>query len=278
VADFRDPWTDINYYHELPHTPLARRADAALERLVLTEADAVVSVSPTWCDLLARKGAENVHLVQNGYDASDFPRFAYGPSEDEFVLTYVGSLYASRNPVTLWRTLHRLRAAGRLPKLRIRLVGAVDPVVHQSLRRYGLDAITEHVPYVPHQEAIGYMQQAALLLLVVEPFDKDEGMLTGKVYEYLASGRPVLGLGPPQGDAALLLDATMAGAMVDHDDVPGVAAIVQGHYDSWARGHKPTGAPMYVVREFSRRAQTAVLADVLFSLTDPSSTGVMSYA
>jgi hypothetical protein len=278
LADFRDPWTDINYYHELPHMPLARRLDAALERLVVRSASAVVSVSPTWCGLMSRKGAKSVYLVQNGYDAADFPRFAYGPSEDAFVLTYVGSLYASRNPVTLWRTLQRLRAAGCIPKLRLRLVGTVEPVVHASLRRYGLDAIAEHVPYVPHREAIGYMQKASLLLLVVERFGQDAGMLTGKVYEYLASRRPVLGIGPPEGDASLLLDATMAGTMVDQEDAAGIAALVQGYYTAWEHGHKPTGAPMYVVREFSRQAQTAALADALYALSDPPTRDVLRFA
>jgi glycosyltransferase involved in cell wall biosynthesis len=273
MADFRDPWTDINYYHELPHTPLARRLDAALERRVLTEASGVVTVSPTWCDLLRTKGAEPVHLVQNGFDPADFPRFAYASSDAAFVLTHVGSLYASRNPEPLWAMLARLRAAGRLPKLRLRLVGRVDAAVRASLARHGLAEVTEFVGYVPHEEAIAYMQRASMLLLLVEPFPADAGMITGKVYEYMAAGRPVLGVGPADGDAAALLEGTMAGMLFDRDDTAGAAAFVQGHYASWTHGVTPTGAPPYAMHGYSRQAQTAALADALFLLPDPPPLG-----
>ena len=205
VADFRDPWTDINYYQELPHTPPARRLDAALERAVLRSASAVTTVSPSWRALLARKAGSDAGpcaVVHNGFDPEDFEGERAAVSRDHFVLTYVGSLYASRNPEGLWRALSQLRTREAVPKLRLRLVGRVDPGVLRALQDRGLEAITERVPYVPHAEAVRYMQQAALLLLTIESFPRDEGMITGKLYEYLAAGRPVLGIGPPGGDGS----------------------------------------------------------------------------
>ena len=265
VADFRDPWTDINYYHELPHTRWARRLDSALERMVLRRAVAVTTVSPTWADLLAHKAEAQtpVHVVHNGYDADDFADGDGAVSGEHFDLTYVGSLYASRNPSVVWRVLADLRSAGRLPKLRLRLVGSVDPTVETALREHGLRDITTVTGYVPHAEAVAEMQQAALLLLVIEAFDADGGMITGKLYEYLASQRPVLGVGPPGGDAAALLQSTGGGMMVGRADAESLRDALLAHYDAWASGAPTSGAAPSAVAPYRRRAQTERLARVL---------------
>ncbi|ARA92991.1 group 1 glycosyl transferase [Rhodothermaceae bacterium RA] len=267
LADFRDPWTDINYYHELPHTALARRLDAALERGVLRHASAVTTVSPSWQRLLAARTPDRpdaVHVVQNGFDVDDFVASAGVESEaDRFTLTYVGSLYASRNPVVVWQALRRLREEGSLPRFRLRLVGKVDPVVRASLTEAGLDDVVEEPGYRPHDEAVAWMRRSHLLLLVVEAFPHNAGMITGKLYEYLASGRPVLGIGPVQGDAAALLRATGGGEMMGYAERDRVAACVRAHYEAWAAGRPPAGAPPEALRPFTRRRQTERLADVL---------------
>jgi glycosyltransferase involved in cell wall biosynthesis len=269
VADFRDPWTDINYYHELPHTAPARWADAQLERLVLKRADVVTTVSPTWSALLAGKanGQTPVHVVHNGFDAEDFDENGPSVSSDHFELTYVGSLYASRNPEMLWRVLGRLRERGALPKLRLRLVGAIEPVVQEALTEHGLDSITEVVSYVPHAEAVEHMQRAGLLLLIIEAFEADRGMITGKLYEYLAAGRPVLGIGPSDGDAAHLLDVTGGGRMFSRSEDEALEAYLLDQYAAWEEGQPRAGIERTTVAPYSRRAQTGELAKVLSRTT-----------
>ena len=267
TADFRDPWTDINYYQELPHTPLARIIDAALERAVLRNASAVATVSPSWRDLLARKAATSAQkfaVVQNGFDREDFAREEeVVVSEERFVLTYVGSLYASRNPTALWRALALLRDRGAVPDLRLRLVGSVDPGICREISAVGLDAITECVSYVAHERATRYMQEAALLLLVIESFPHDAGMITGKLYEYLAAGRPVLGIGPPSGDASTLLQQTDAGQLFARDDAEGIARFIEAQYAAWEEGSPVSGALLEAIDPYSRRAQAERLAALL---------------
>jgi hypothetical protein len=165
--------------------------------------------------------------------------------------------------VGLWDAIERLRADDRVPALRIRLVGTVDPNVHRSLRARGLSSITEHVSYVPHAEAVALMRQAGLLLLTIEDFPQAEGMMTGKIYEYLASGRPVLGVGPPDGDAAALLRRTDGGRLFGRDDVSGLAEYIQTHYEAWVDGTPQPGASPGAVRPYRRRAQTEQMATEL---------------
>jgi len=269
VADFRDPWTDINYYQELPHTRWAKWLDAALERMVIRRAQAVTAVSPTWRDLLERKGAARPHngnrftVVQNGFDECDIPATPALPSTETFDLTHVGSLYASRNPTGLWRAVRRLREQGRVPDLRLRLVGTVDPSVRAALRRHGLADITEFVSYVPHEEAVAYMQRAGVLLLSIEDFPASAGMLTGKIYEYLASGRPILGVGDAEGDAAALLRKTEGGRLFGRTDVSGVVQFIQSQYEAWEQGLPRVGAAPGALHPYRRRSQTKQLAGLL---------------
>lgn len=275
IADFRDPWTDINYYQELPHTRWAQRLDSLLDRMVLRRAQAVTTVSPGWRDLLAAK-VENrprgaFHVVHNGYDEADVDRDPSAVDEDVFALTHVGSLYASRNPTGLWQALRQLRDEDAIPNLRIRLVGMVDPNVREALQAHGLAGIAEHVSYVPHDEAVEYMQRAGLLLLSIETFPAATGMLTGKLYEYLASGRPVLGVGPASGDAADLLDKTDGGQLFARTDVDGMAESIRRHYDAWDDGTPESGAPTDRISPYRRQAQTEALSGILDEVTASTS-------
>ena len=266
VADFRDPWTGINFYDELPMSAAARALDRRLERRVLRSADAVVTVSPTWARELDAKGglpAGTVRVIANGFDPDDVAGPAVAPSRETFDLVYVGSLYGSRDPETLWRAVEALRARGRVPRLRIRLVGRVDDAVRSSLRDHGLSDAAHEIGVVPHAEAVRAMRGAALLFLSVEPVSNAAGILTGKLYEYLASGRPVLALGPVGADADQLLRRTGGGALFDRADAHGLAESLREQYAEWAQGRPRAGASAEALVPLSRREQAGHLASLV---------------
>ena len=272
VADFRDPWTGINYYDELPMTAAARAVDRRLEGAVLRHADAVTTVSPTWAEAIARKGARavgaarpgsgTVHVVHNGFDPDDFAGAAPPVPSDRFVLAHVGSLYASRDAPAVWEAMARLVSRG-MDRLRLRLVGPVDASVRASIARHGLEPYVEHRPYVPHPEAVAEMRAATALLLTIEPFALGAGMITGKAYEYLASGRPVVGVGTAGGDAARLLASTGAGALFGRADARGIERHLGGLYEAWQRTGTVRGAALTAVAPFSRRLQAERVASIV---------------
>jgi hypothetical protein len=150
--------------------------------------------------------------------------------------------------------------------LRVRLVGHIDPVVIQAAERRGLGDLLKQRRYVPHPEAIQTMKNAGVLLLVINRVPGAEGIMTGKLYEYLASGRPILGIGPVAGDAAAVLEATGAGRMFDFDDVAGVASFVHQHYVAWQMGYPKSGATARATAAYSRQGQAQVLAGLLEAL------------
>jgi len=267
-ADFRDPWTDISYYRELPLTPLARQIDAALERSVLREADRVIAVSPSLRRMLARKTQTPISVIMNGFDEADFKGDEVRKQE-KFVISHVGNLAASQNPDALWKALRQMREQGLIPDLRLLMVGNVDAAVRKEIAGHGLEDILEYVPYVPHDEAVAYMRGASLLLLCINQVPDAACIMTGKLFEYLASGRPVLGIGPPEGDAAAVLDETGAGTMFAHHDVESVGAYVLRHYEAWASGHPFEGADRESRAPFSRKEQAKQLAALLSEVAYP---------
>ena len=269
IADLHDPWTDISYYDEFPHTAWARRLDAHFERSVLREASTVTTVSPSWADLFHDKAPNQYAVIENGFDADRFANVQV-ESNTAFTLAHVGKLYASRNPTAVWDALATLREQGAIPELRVELTGTVDPVARRSIERHDLTSIVTVKDFVPHHEAIRRMARSTLLLLVIEPFAQAEGMITSKLYEYLASGRPVLGVGPPDGDAAALLREHDAGAMVSWGDAEQAASVLRAHYEAWAAGSPRPGASWDDIQVHNRRQQAQRLADVLTAAVDAS--------
>ena len=265
IADFRDPWTDIHYNESLQRTRLARRLDAHLERSVLEGADAVVTVSDPLRASLEAKGARGpVVTIRNGFDPADFD----GPPEpvrtDRFEVAYVGTLYEV--PTSFLDAVADLRYRGDLGRAALRFVGSVPEGLAEAADARGLGGLVEVVPAVPHAEAVRAMRRAALLLLTIEPWSYADAIVPGKTFEYLASGRPVLGLGPVGGEAASIVRAAGAGRVVPHTDGAAVADVLREHYAAWAAGTPLPGAQPDALAPYARPAQAADLAALVRSL------------
>jgi glycosyltransferase involved in cell wall biosynthesis len=263
IADLRDPWTDIYYYQELLHRPAAARRDAAFESRVLHHADHVITVSSPIRDLLLRKSARldagRFHVLPNGYDEEDFP-----PSPpvrpSAFVVTYVGTMAASYRPAAVLRVLGGMKQRG-LP-VQLRMVGTHAATVAQEVEEQGLGGCTNFIPYVAHPEAVRHMQESDVLLLIIPDVEHSEGILTGKLFEYLGSRRPVLGLGPVTGEAANILEECRAGKMFGRDDEGGIREYLEAVYEKWKRGEDLANADD-THKKYSRRELTRQLAAYL---------------
>lgn len=263
VTDLRDPWTEIDYYADLPMTAPARRVDAWLERTVLANASAVVAVSESIGRRLLSSTRTPIEVIENGFDPADFERGDVQVSDERFVVRHVGNLNAARNPVGLWRALRELEAAETMPDLTLSFVGNVDPVVLETASEFGLGDLIEVEAYVPHDDAVRLMRESTLLLLSVNRVDGAEGIVTGKLYEYVASGRPVLGIGPPRGDAGRVLGESGAGQIFDFDDVEGIRTFMRACYEGWTSGRTLRGATWDRAGWYSRRERARRLGRVL---------------
>lgn len=130
LADFRDPWTTMDYYKDLKLTRFADKRHNLLESKVLLAASAVVVVGRLMQDEFESKGAQRVELITNGFDESDFADGAQTLDTD-FTIVHVGSFFKRRNPIALWKAIALLKKINHplLQYLKIKLVGRIDPFV-----------------------------------------------------------------------------------------------------------------------------------------------------
>lgn len=217
-ADFRDPWTDIYYYRMFYPSAWARRRDTELEHSVLERAERVLTVSDDLKRLLASKlngDSAKFVVVPNGYDPADFEANAQVPNNPVRTLVYTGTLTLDYPLEALYTALRTYcRAHGSL-----KLVFAGRPAQEA---KDALEALTRELPlsvefkgYLPHAESVALLQGADALLLLIPELPNNRGILTGKLFEYLGSGRPIWGFGPVDGDANAILRETRAGGLYE---------------------------------------------------------------
>ncbi len=220
IADFRDPWTRMFYYKHLCLSKFADRKHHRLEQGVLDEADLVLAVSPPVRDDFQAQTRTPVHLITNGYDEDDFPVREPGSRRDgKFRIVHTGLFAADGNPLKLWDALARRCREDEdfAQRLEIRLAGKTDAPVLEAIRERGLGAQLVDLGYLPHSRVVQEQQEADLLILPLRHEPEYAKVLPGKIFEYIASGRPVLGIGQEDGAAAAILRDSGAGRMYDWD-------------------------------------------------------------
>ena len=267
IADFRDPWTEIDFYDDLYLTRWADRKQHKLERKVLTKADKVVTIGWDCARGLGRLGNRNVRVIPNGFDWEADNAQQDAPLSKEFTLTHLGVITPSRNAPQLWAALKELKEENEefSKDLKIRLIGQVDQSVAQSLSEAGLKDNTEIISYVPHDEVLPMQQSSQVLLLLINNTPNAKGILTGKLFEYLASGRPILCIGPEDGDAARVLSETQAGNTIGFDDKAGIKTALQSYYNRF-KNNELTSSKSDSINAYSRQSLSQNYASLLESI------------
>ena len=241
IADFRDPWTEIFYFKHLNLGQMALNKHKRLEQSVLDEAKKVVVVSSKMRDDFKKRTSTPVEIITNGYDPADFEKVS--PVEEEltadkkrpFVLTHTGIFVDNGNPNELWSVLKERVSVDKefAHRLRIRLIGKVDDSVMKSIEDAGLAGNTVNMGYMPHLETVARQKSADVLLLPLRKEPEAAAILTGKFFEYIASGRKILAFGPVNGDLGRALAETGSGKIVDFNDRKGIKTAIDELYEAF---------------------------------------------
>jgi glycosyltransferase involved in cell wall biosynthesis len=263
VADLRDSL--VAHPHRDAQRLLVRAKEQGhqlVARLAASSADAVVTVSDAIAEEMRALGPKGpVVTIANGSDFDDFAGLAYHGGSDRFRITHAGSFFGKRDPKPF------LTALARVDGVVARFVGDI----RSSDREWaaGIADRMELVPYAPHRRSLELQRDSeALLLLIPEAEGRGRGVLSGKVFEYLAAERPILALVPPDGAAARLLTETGAGVVVAPDDIDGIARELAAMRDRWRAGELDgTGLSDEWRTRLSRRARVQELADLLERLS-----------
>jgi len=218
IADLRDPWTDIYYYKKFYPAFFPRMIDSAYEKNVLSSADRIITVGKSLKELFASKIAgieEKIEVISNGYDEDDF-KALYSSNPKVFTISYIGTL-SGVYPVTgFLKALNFLTENGI--GYRLRFTGIVSPEQKEMICTAAGNSNIEFIPFSGHSIAVANMLHTSVLLLVIPDHASSGSIITGKLFEYLASGKPIICIGPVDGDAAGIIEETGHGRTFSYDD------------------------------------------------------------
>ena len=218
ITDFRDPWTTIGYHDKLKLTARAQKKHKYLEQMVLNSCDHIITTSPTTKKDFEQLTKTAVTCITNGFEHEGDTNIK---PDTTFSLSHIGSLLEKRNPILLWEVLGAIKKENKnfSIDLRIKLAGKVSEAVIQTIKVYGLEDNLELLGYVDHKQALKLQRKAQVLLLIEINSEETKAIIPGKVFEYLASHRPILAIGPQHADFFELVRSTGSGFCFNYDEI-----------------------------------------------------------
>ena len=263
LADFRDPWSEWGFLDSLKVGVLAKALHRKLERKVLNTADEVITITPFYVKQFERLSGRKVRLVTNGFDEDDFKDFQLIKS-DKFLIRHIGIVNEKCDPRPFMQAVSELCKDDEEIKknILVEFVGEVHPSFKEFvISDVSLSTITKFTATVPHQELMNIYSTSSVLLLILTGYKDAEGYMPGKLFEYLATGIPILGVGPTNGDAAVLLNEIRSGCMIDGSDLEGIRNYIRKCFEEW-RSDKPDNR-IVSASKYSRKELTSELINLL---------------
>lgn len=264
IADFRDPWTNLYYNKEFKQLSFAKNKHLKLEKNVLKSADCVITVSNSLKKEF-EKNANRVEVITNGFDDEVLQDFNT-KLDVKFSISYIGLLPKQSNPKVLFEVLKNICLENEdfQKDLELNFIGDISDEVLKEIDVNQLTNNSNFVGYVSHQKAIEYQKKSQVLLLLIPNVENAEGILTGKLFEYLTAKRPILAIGPSKGDLSVILQNTKAGSVIDYNDKVSLRAEILKMYEDFKGNGLEVASKN--IDQFHRKQLTKQLAAVIKSL------------
>ena len=215
VADFRDPWTDRFYNFENKRLWLTEKIDKFLENSVINSASDCITVSRS----ISKYFKKPFHVIPNGYDDKDFKKSDKSISK-KIKIGYIGTMTKSQSPNNFFHAVSNLNKEDNV--FEINFTGNIHPDIKNYIAKQNFDCFVNYHPYMEHKDAIQEMCKSDFLLLVIPNTEKNEGIVTGKLFEYIRSMTKIVMIGPKESDAAKIMNETSAGMCFEYNDQQGV--------------------------------------------------------
>lgn len=273
LADFQDPWTQVDYYKLFKISNWAHKKHLKLEQEVFKYADKITTVSNSWKSDLEKIGARDVGVVYWGFDEDDFSEI-HQDLDKSFTITHIGLMGFDRNPKTLFKVLSELKS--ELPqfgeKLRFQLVGQLDYEIISTLKEYKLEDSITNFGMIKRESVLQKIVNSQLLLLLLNQADNIKGRLPGKMFEYLAAKRPILCMGSPESDAAKILKTSQSGSCFEYDDAVKIKKYLVISFNLFLDNELNNNVVSN--NKYSVINQVKKIGSILDSITNSSSAGV----
>lgn len=206
IADLRDPWTDIYFYDKFFPSILARKIDSKYEKNVIEKSNIAICVSPSIQKTLTKRYPQSkIEVITNGYDEIDFSKELFANTKKNKELVYTGTL------TTDYPLQEIIDLSNRIPELNFSFFGSTPREFREMVAENKLDNQFKFNKTIPHSEITKEMINAGILLLLIPKVPQNEGILTGKLFEYIGSKSPILAIGPKNGDVEGIIKETNSG-------------------------------------------------------------------
>jgi galactitol-specific phosphotransferase system IIB component len=260
VADFRDPWTTIGYHKALKLSEFAANKHKQLESKVLNNADLILVTSPSTRAEFKKITSKPIEVITNGYDVE---KIGNQIVDKKFSLAHIGSFLSERNPRILWESISELIRENPLfaSHFQLKLIGAVSQEVLDSIALFQLQNYVNNLGYVSHDEAIVHQKKSQILLLIEINSEDTKSIIPGKLFEYLVSERPIIGLGPKGSDFAEIIIDTNTGVFVDYSEKEKLKNYIANYFSLFLEGNLKTNG--VGLQKYSRKNLTEKLANLL---------------
>ena len=260
VADFRDPWTTIGYHKALKLLEFAANKHKQLENKVLNNADLILVTSPSTRAEFKKITSKPIEVITNGYDVE---KIGNQIVDKKFSLAHIGSFLSERNPRILWESISELIRENPLfaSHFQLKLIGAISQEVLDSIALFQLQNYVNNLGYISHDEAIVHQKKSQVLLLIEINSEDTKSIIPGKLFEYLVSERPIIGVGPKGCDFAEIIIDTNTGVFVDYSEKEKLKNYIANYFSLFLEGNlKSNGVGL---QKYSRKNLTEKLANLL---------------
>lgn len=260
IADFRDPWTSIVYHKELKLSAKSAKKHKTLEKKVLNTADHIIVTSPSTKTEFSEITSQPIEVITNGYDVEQIEKqFLDG----KFSLAHIGSFLSERNPRILWKALKELIKENKDFKndFELKLAGVVSQQVLDTIKEFNLDSFVKDLGYLSHKDSVIEQRKSQVLLLVESDSEETKAILPGKLYEYMASHRPILAIANENSDIKKIITQTNTGVFCDYSEKEKVKETLRNYYKLYQENNLrsfPIG-----LQFFSRKNLTKKLSELI---------------
>ncbi|MDU7253018.1 MAG: TDP-N-acetylfucosamine:lipid II N-acetylfucosaminyltransferase [Clostridium sp.] len=272
VCDFRDEWTN-NPYANFHKNDLGYKMIEQMEKNILEKSNKIITTTP-----LARKNyidilnvpKEKIITITNGYDEEDFQNIELSKEKNnKFTIIHNGMLYMIRTPETFLMAIKKLIDESKINKNKIEIIFSYtenkDKWINY-LKENNMDSIVTFKDYMTHEDSVNLSINSNMLLLIVGPGEKNKGVYTGKIFEYLRMGKPILSLSPKDGVVDKLLNETRCGENFEFEDIGGMSVYIYKRYKEWEDNAGNKNNDSKLIRKYERKHLTHKLSNVFNQL------------
>ena len=266
LADFQDPWTQVDYYPLMKLTSWADQRHKRMEQEAFEAASKITIASPSWKKDLESIGAKNVDVLYWGFDEDDFQHIDY-KLDSHFTITHAGLIGFDRLPQVFFQALSELcNELSEFTKyLRIQLAGQIDYSVVESYQKNDLAPFVKNLGIINRDNTLQLIVSSQILLLLLNQALNAKGRVPGKLFEYLKANRPILCLGPTDSDVAKIIKDTQRGNTFNYPDKEAIKQYVMKLFNAFLERRSAYLASN--IDKYSVKNQTKILSSYLSKIS-----------